>query len=296
MKINQNIKDFFLLCSLVMIFVNSAQGRTRLYTTDNIEAINQTISTALAERVKANSLVIIPLDLLLAPDHPAFYVTNEKQQEIIKEAADKMSPSKRPYLDELILTNYPIKEINPKMKDLILDVQKLGVPIMVVTRNIAGSMDLIRYLEVWTWMKLYELGIDLSKSPIGDKQFQLDNGLQEVRGTYPTFFRGLLSCNSYQQRNSPQSVIATLLAQKLKWLPVHIYVIDENEKYVKALSAQFHSLKKDIEFEGFIYEEKPKEYAKISDQELKKFWQELVGKLNKIERVELESENKDPYK
>lgn len=293
---NQIIKIFLLVISL-NIFQYSALGRTRLYNASSINEINNTITELLVHQDPSRALLILPLDILIAPDHAGFYFQGEEAQNIVKQQLDKVSASKMVYLEEFILTNYPQKLADKAIVELIVNTVNMNLPIIVNTGNLAGSINDIRYLEVWTWNWLYERGIDLSKTPIGKKEIRIDLGTKKIGGSYPTFFRGLLSCNNYKKSNAPQIVLASLLTTKLKWLPNVVYAVDRDETYLKSLEKQFTALRPDIQFEGFIYKpgEKNTEYNQLKLQELQKFWQDVVEGANKIQRVELKSKIDDPY-
>ena len=290
------IKTLLLIISL-NAFQYSAFGRTRLYNASSIDEIKNTIIELLVHQDPSRALLILPLDVLIAPDHAGFYFQGEEAQNIVKTQLDKISASKRVYLEEFILTNYPQKLADKAVGELIGNIQKTNLPIIVTTANLAGSVNDIRYLEVWTWNWLYERGIDLSKTPIGKKEIRIDSGTKKIGGSYPTFFRGLLSCNNYKKSNAPQIVLASLLATKLKWLPSVVYAVDADEAYLKSLEKQFAALRPDVQFEGFIYKPVAKNtgYNQLNLQELQKFWQALVGGANKIKRTELKAKIDDPY-
>jgi hypothetical protein len=290
------IKTLLLIISL-NAFQYSAFGRTRLYNASSIDEIKNTITELLVHQDPSRALLILPLDVLIAPDHAGFYFQGEEAQNIVKTHLDKISASKRVYLEEFILTNYPQKLTETAVRELIDNIQKTNLPIIVTTENLAGSINDIRYLEVWTWNWLYERGIDLSKTPIGQKEIRIDAGTKKVGGSYPTFFRGLLSCNNYKKSNAPQIVLASLLATKFRWLPSVVYAVDKDQAYLKSLEKQFATLRPDIQFEGFIYKPAGKNtgYNQLNLQELEKFWQDLVVSTNKIKRAELKAQIDDPY-
>lgn len=293
---HQIIKILLVIISL-NIFQYSALGKTRLHNVSSIDEINSTITELLVHQDPSRALLILPLDILIAPDHTGFYFQGEEAQNIVKQQLDKVSASKMVYLEEFILTNYPQKLADKAIVELIVNTVNMNLPIIVNTGNLAGSINDIRYLEVWTWNWLYERGIDLSKTPIGKKEIRIDLGTKKIGGSYPTFFRGLLSCNNYKKSNAPQIVLASLLTTKLKWLPNVVYAVDRDETYLKSLEKQFTALRPDIQFEGFIYKpgEKNTEYNQLKLQELQKFWQDVVEGANKIQRVELKSKIDDPY-
>lgn len=291
------IINTLLLVISLNAFQYSAFGRTRLYNASNIDEIKNTITELLVHQDPSRALLILPLDVLIAPDHAGFYFQGEEAQNIVKTQLDKLPASKKIYLEEYILTHYPQKLTENVVEELIANIQKTNLPIIVTTENLAGSINDIRYLEVWTWNWLYERGIDLSKTPIGKNEIRIDAGTKKIGGSYPTFFRGLLSCNNYKKSNALQVVLASLLATKLKWLPSVVYAVDTDEAYLKSLEKQFAALRPDIQFEGFIYKPAGKNtgYNQLTLQELQKFWQDLVDGANKIKRVELKAKIDDPY-
>ncbi|MCP5369526.1 MAG: hypothetical protein H6909_02420 [Rickettsiaceae bacterium] len=291
------IKSFLLLIILINSVGIVAFGKGRLYKVTNINEINNHITELLAHQDPSMALLILPLDIMMIPDHSAFYFKDQEAQEIIKSQLNKIVASKKLYIEEFVLTNYPHKLLDTNLVNFIHNMQQTNLPIMVTTKNLAGSINDIRYLEVWTWNWLYERGINLSNTPIGKKEIRINSGTKKIGGNYPTFFRGLLSCNSYDKSNAPQIVIASLLATKIRWLPSVVYAIDRDEAYLKSLEKQFTSLRPNIQFEGFIYNPPTEnsDYEQLSLQELEKFWQDLVVNMNKIKRVELKAKIDDPY-
>ena len=250
----------------------------------------------LEKRAAGKTLVVLPLeDFFVQPTHPAFYVKDDKFQVFIARASSKAKLSRRQYLKELILTQYEQRFSDPMIPEFIGNLQQKNVPIIVVTRNVSGSINKIPYLEVWTWQYLFDKGIDLSKSPIGSKQIMFNKKYKKINGTYPTFYKGLLSCNSREGDNSPQSIIAYLLSQELKWLPDVIYVVDKERNYIESLIQQFKSIRSDIQVEGFIYSPEVKSNTELSISEFSKFWEDLIVRLNAVTRKESTATKEDPY-
>ncbi|MGC0371489.1 MAG: hypothetical protein DGJ47_000178 [Rickettsiaceae bacterium] len=286
--------DTFMRLLFIIIFFLTNQAIAEIYIANNVSEISVTLIKSLKDRDASRSLILFPMDrFLLEPKHPAFYSSDQHSEFLIKKYGKKIKLSRKPYLDELILTNYDQQLSDPNIIEFINELQKFNVPMLAVTRNISGSIDGISHLEVWNWLKLKEFGIDLSSSPLGKYQIRFDKRLKQVRGTYPTLYKGLLSCNSYLRENSPQSILASLFAVKLKWLPDIIYAIDRNEGYLKSLESQFKTLRPDVQFIGFVYAPKEK-ISKLPVKEFEQFWSDLVIKLNKVQRRELD-ESGDPY-
>ena len=283
---------------LVFIFAvcMSSSVQAEIYTARSVEEINNTLLELLNKRNPEKTLTILPLEnFMLKPVNPAFNIKDQRFRTIIERVTKKVKLSKRAYLEELILTEYEQKLSDPKLTEFIKNIQEKNAPFIVVTRNFSGSFNKIPYLEVWTWAYLLEKGIDLSKSPLGLKQIIFNKGYKKIKGTYPTFYRGLLSCNSEEQGNSPQSLIASLLAVNLKWIPDIVYVIDSEENYIKSIEQQFKSLKSDVQVVGFVYEPDNIQSDQISTEEFLKFWEELVNKLNNVSRKEINKNKENPY-
>ena len=274
----------------------SSSVQAEIYTAHSVEEINNTLLELLNKRNPEKTLTILPLEnFILKPVSPAFNIKDQRFHTIIERVTKKVKLSKRAYLEELILTEYEQKLSDPKLTEFIKNIQEKNAPFIVVTRNFSGSFNKIPYLEVWIWAYLLEKGIDLSKSPLGLKQIIFNKGYKKIKGTYPTFYRGLLSCNSEEQGNSPQSLIASLLAVNLKWIPDIVYVIDGEENYIKSIEQQFKSLKSDVQVVGFVYELDNIQSDQISTEEFLKFWEELVNKLNNVSRKEINKNKENPY-
>ncbi|MBY0534030.1 MAG: DUF2608 domain-containing protein, partial [Rickettsiaceae bacterium] len=258
----------------------SLSVKADIYSAETVEEINNSLMEFLEKRNPEKTLVVLPLeDFFAVPTHPAFDATKEEEfRVLVARVSSKAKLSRRQYLGGLILTQYEQRFSDPLIPEFVKNLQKKNVPIMVVTRNFSGSLNKIPYLEVWTWKYLFDKGVDLSKSPIGSKQIMFNKKYKKIGGTYPTFYKGLLSCNSADGENSPQSIIAYLLSQELKWLPDVIYVVDKKKSYIQSLEQQFKSIRSDIQVEGFVYSPVVKNDIEISSGEFLKFWEGLVVK------------------
>lgn len=273
-------------------------GFSEIYTANTVAEINNSIINSVANRNPQKALVIIPLEhFLIEPSDDAFYAKNEKLESIIRKLIKKIKSSKREYLEELILTEYGKRFSDPSIPDFMKNLRKINIPLIVVTKNTSGNFNNIPYLEVWTVQYLREQGIDISQSPIGMHQIIFDKQFKKVKGTYPTFFNGLLSCNTGDNENSPQSIITSLLAINLKLIPKIdiVYIIDKNEGYIKSLKQQFQSIRSDIQVEGYVYSPIYKNNVSIDPKEYKIFWEKLIDKLNLVSRKEISGQAEDPY-
>lgn len=280
---------------LLPAFLFAFNSYGKMYSANTIEEINNSILSSLEQRDAEKALIIIPLkDFMIEPEDSAFYINNEKANMVISKAIKKIKSSTSSYLDELVLTEYAHKLTDDYIIQFIKNLQKKNTPLIVVSRNVSGSFNKIEYLEAWTWKYLFDHDIDLSKSPIGLHQFIFNKQYKKVKGSYPTFYKGLLSCNSDSNENSPQSIIISLLFNSLKWVPDIVYVIDKDENYINSLIEQFKSVKPDIQVHGYVYVPVKIENTQINITELTNFWNKLVSKLNSVTRKETRKNN-NPY-
>ena len=260
-------------------------AKAEIYTANNCEEIKNSLLEMLAKSNPAKALIIMPLEgFLTEPQDNAFYSQDNSFAPLAEQIYKKVKPSKSDYVNELILTEYKQRFSDPLIPELFKEIQLQNIPFIVVTKNVSGNFNKIPYLEVWTWQLLLDRGIDLSKSPLGSKQVLFNKQHKKIKGTYPTFYKGLLSCNSSLQENSPQSVIAALLTLEINWLPETVYIIDKEEGYIKSVVQQFKSLNPEIQVEGFVYSPSKEGVIKITKKEFLIFWEKLVEKLNAVTR------------
>lgn len=278
---------------LSLPFLASAEIKT----VSSVDEFQEAIFASLKDRNPVKTLTILPLsEVILIPEDPIFRSDSKNFAQIVPQINKKIKLSKQSYIDEVILTEYKQKLADPKIVVFFQGLQKYNAPFMVVTPNLSGSLNDIPYLEAWTWSYLLEQGIDLSKSPIGNKQIIFNRGRKKVKETYPTFYRGLFSCNEVVGANSSQSLIAILLVENLKWVPDVVYVIDTDEEYIKSIEQQFHSLRQDVQVFGFVYKNKMSESGKkFSTKELLNFWNKVVDKVNVVKRKEIDPSKENPY-
>ena len=238
----------------------------------------------------------MPLEgVLIEPVDKEFFVKDRKYAPILQRAENKARLSRKAYLEEVVLTEYENKLVDSFAVEFIKNIQKQQVPMLVFTTNCSGSFNKIPYLEVWTWSFLFEKGIDLSQSPIGLKQFIFNKYHGKVKGTYPAYYKGLLSANSWEGDNSIQSVLATLFAIKLKALPDVVYVIHKDESFIKSIEQQFQTFRKDIQIEGFVFTPPVKSVNTLDRKQVQNFWNKVIDKLNKVSRKESNKDEEDPY-
>ncbi|MDG1436760.1 MAG: hypothetical protein P8P83_03115 [Rickettsiaceae bacterium] len=284
-----------LLFILVFSIAKPAYAEAEISTFGSVEEINASLFKSLDDRDASRVLIIMPLEnFILKPIDPELNIKDDRFLSITSKLDSQIKLSKKDYLTELKLTEYKQELSDPKIIDFFHNIQKRNAPFLVVTRNFSGSFNNIPYLEAWTWGSLFERGLDLSKSPLGSKQIIFNEKNHKINGTYPTLYRGLLSCNFKDGFNSSQSLIAKLLAINLKWIPDVVYIIDPNEGYIRSMDGQLKIIKNDIQIKGFVYAPEEAMLDQVSPERFLKFWQGMIKKLNAVTRKELKSKE-NPY-
>lgn len=280
---------------LVLLWMISSSANAEIYSAASVEEINNSLMSFLEKRNTAKTLVLLPLEhFFVEPTNSAFYVRDKKFQTLRARASKKAKLSQSKYSEEVILTQYEQRFSDSMIPEFIKNLQTKNVPLLVVTRNFSGSLNKIPYLEVWTWKYLFDKGVDLSQSPIGSKQIRFNN-YEKIGGTYPTLYKGLLSCNSLDGKNSPQSIIVYLLLEELKWLPDVIYIVDKDEGYIKSLEELFKLLRPNLQVVGFVYSPVVKDEEQMSQKDFVKFWEDFIVKLNAVTRKEINAAQENPY-
>jgi len=274
----------------------SFSSKAEIYSAQSLEEINNTILELLSKRNPEKTLLIMPLrGVLIEAVDKEFFVKGRKYTPILQRALKKAKLSRKEYIEEVALTEYENKLVDPFAVEFIKNIQKKQVPMLVFSDNCSGSFNKIPYLEVWTWSFLFDKGIDLSQSPIGSKQFIFNQYHVKAKGTYPTYYKGLLSANSWESENSIESVLATLFVIKIKALPDVVYVIHKDESFIKSVEQQFKTFRKDIQIEGFVFTPPDRSDNTLDRKQVQIFWNKLIDKLNKVSRKESSKDEGDPY-
>lgn len=292
-------KLFYILIICFFSFKNAYSNEEisnlKLYTATSIDQINNSLMDFLTNHNPEQTLTIVSLNQIITIDEKELYSNNENYKSIISRALKKVRRPNAEYFSELLLTEYNNKISSPKFAEFFSNIQELNAPFLVTTDNVSGSFNKIPYLEVWTWKYLLDNNIDLSKNPLGMQQIIFKSTHKKIKGTYPTFYRGLLSANSEMGKNSIQSVIFYLLDEHLKWKPDVVFVIDSNENYIKSIANQFRYIKPSIKVIGFVHDTQKKFNNDISAQNALKFWNNFATKLNSVTRKEFKNAKGNPY-
>lgn len=279
----------------ICIFLSSS-SYAEIYNLENIKEIRDIVGDIFEKRNPEKTFFIFPLEnFILRPTHPAMQKQEQNYNSLLKKAFSKINDSFVSYVNPLILIEYPNELVDQELPNLVDYIQKNNAPLIITTSNITGGINNIDFFDVWTHNYLKNKKIDLSQGIFAKTQLIFNKEMKKIAGTYPTFYKGLLSYNTNGVDNSEMQVLSTFFAIKLKKIPDVVVAISFNKNYLQALEKQLKILRTDNEFFGILYNLPNQKIKEISPENYLQFWQDFVKKLNKIKRkgVDLESEN--PY-
>ena len=260
----------------------------------SFKEIKTIVADILQKRNASKTLIVMPLErVLIRPTAEAFKKQDDNYRSLFKKAFDKIFPSQRLYVDEVVLVEYQSDLTDQMIPAFISEMQAYQAPVIVVTSNISGSYNQIPYLELWTVNFLKKQNIDLNKGVFANKTLIL-NSMTKVDGNYPTFYKGLLSCNSDKNNNSYHQVLATFLANS-KFLPDTVIMIHFDPNTLNTLGPQLKSLKDDIEFIGLLYNPPALSSDSMDPNTYYDFMLNFAKKVNKVKRKTDIVNEENPY-
>lgn len=259
---------------------------------DNIKtAIMQIVSDNNPEKI----LFVISLEkVIFTPMDKEFYVTKQDLQNLINRSLASVRDSKLQFANELILTEYKQSVIDQRVIDLLKQLQAKQVPIIVISRNVSGKFNKIQYLEEWTVNLLKKSGFDLSNGQFAGIRLYLDKYASKQRGSFPTFFDGLLSCSTNLGDNAEQTILTSLLV-RLDYAPATLIMLHNDSNILDITGKQLYEIKPDLQYHPFKFISNKLEYNHFKSNELLKFWNNFAKKLNSVSRDESGINIGNPY-
>ncbi len=266
---------------LSFIFLFSHLAVAEINETNDLNYIKAKYQTLLEKYKTSQVMVVFGINntILYFEDAP-LQLSDDNYKSLMKKIFSQLKPENSSYLNEVILTNYKVALVDPKIPEFIKDVMSNHTPVIAVSTILTGNLNQIPRLEVWLADYLKKYDIDFAPSFSGNKDFTFRN-LKEYKGTYPSYYNGLLSTNS---KYSKAQVLANFLLQ-IKFIPKATIIIDQDLNAIRAMEQQLKSYNKNIEFVGFHYTALANHiFEKPSDQEFINFWYTLIDKVNKAKR------------
>jgi hypothetical protein len=279
---------------LLYIFA-SFPSFAEIYTTENIGEIKGIVEDIFDKRNPQKTLFIIPLDFIVRPSHPAMQKQEKNYNTLLKKAFAKVNSSSLSYANILIFTEYPNELNDPELPDLINYIQSNNSGLIITTPNFTGGFNDIDHLDVWTVNYLKNKKIDLTKGIFANMQLVFNQEMKKIAGSYPSFYKGLLSYNSDKSNNSSMQVLSVFLVSKLKKVPDVVVAIDTRRVYLEDLEKQLKILRADNEFFGILCDFPAPKTKEISPEDYLKFWQNFVNKINQLKSKNVDLKAENPY-
>ncbi|MFK7968530.1 MAG: hypothetical protein AB8B68_05235 [Rickettsiaceae bacterium] len=279
----------------LLCIVSSFSSFAEIYAPDNISEIKGMVVDIFEKRNSQKTLFIFPLDSILRPTHPAMQKQEKSYNSLLKKAFDKANSSTSAYVNILLLTEYPSEISDPDLPDLINYIQNNDAGLIITTPNFTGEVNDIKRLDVWTFNYLKSKKIDLTKGIFANVELVFNQKLKKIAGSYPAFYKGLLSYNSDKLNNSSMQVISTFLALELQKIPDVVVAVGSTREYLESLEKQLKILREDNEFFGILYNLPALKTKEIAPEEYLKFWQNFVKKINKLKTKNVDLKSENPY-
>lgn len=283
-----------LAIALVYILISSSSF-AEIYTPENISEIKDMVGDIFEKRNPQKTLFIFPLNFIIRPTHPAMQEQDKSYASLTKRAFDKINGANFSYVNILLLTEYPNDLVDSNLPELVDYIQDNKAGLIISTPNFTKGINNIDRFDVWTFNYLKSKKIDLTKGVFANIDLVFDQEMKKIAGGFPTFYKGLLSCNSAKSNNSLMQVLSVLLISKLHKVPDVVVAVDTSREFLETLEKQLKVLRADNEFFGILYNPPKLKTKEISPEDYLKFWQDFVKKINKItgKTVDLKLEN--PY-
>ena len=181
---------------------------------------------------------------LIQTDHPACYIpTVRKYVRILRELEQQYSK-----LDFSVAFSHLFSEPQRVVDEGIYALleQLKSIPQIAFTATVTGPFEDIKRLEVLRYQQLLEKQMQF-KCKNSEDDFVLEE-CPVYRGTYPTFYKGVLCSNSENGTTTKGSVLCAFL-RKLNWTPKLVILVDDRNKNHRDVSA---ALKRDFPHTKFI--------------------------------------------
>lgn len=262
---------------------------------DKLARIEKRIMSIVESRNPLKTIFVVSLeDVILKPANKEIFFSDNTLIALQERAISAVRESKLPFFNELLLTEYPYEIVDQRIVDLINKLQEKGLPVIIITSNTSGKFNKIPYLEEWTVNLLEKYGINLSQGQFAGVRLVMDKYPSKERGSYPTFFDGLLSCSSHKGNNAQQNVFTTLLV-RFEFKPSTVIMLHHNISTLDIMKDQLKQMKADLEYWDFQYTYNHKEYNDQNPEEFLKFWKIYAKKLNSVSRGPSDSDAGNPY-
>lgn len=191
-----------------------------------IQAAIQSLDTNALVIFDVDDTLIMPADKILRSGNAV--LADRLIQEILNDPII-VPPTKYPenYLHSQAMLGMKPILVDPKIADVIKEVQKAGIPAIALTNIDTGPFGAITKREEWRYNQLHELGIELG------------NTLKTTHCTFPEFGQGA-SLPLYERgilfsAKKPKGAVLAAFLNQIKFRPSKIIFIDDKPKYIESV-------------------------------------------------------------
>ena len=261
----------FLTTVLLVISCFSIPCFAEAVKTNDIEILEQYMNQA-----DKNTLVIFDVDdVLLVPKDQILQAHNKEDQLLLRKKLEKsVDKSEAEKLFSIIFEERKNGVVDPKMPQLITELQSRGIKALGLTNCFTGKFGNITAVETWRTDELEKNGYHFVKSWKSIKQKSFMYMALNTQESPPLFTRGVIFASS-----APKGDALEAFLKYAKFMPTKIIFIDNKTKHLESVKkfAQIHN----IPFIGIEYTVVADSKAKPLNKKRAEFQFEILQKERK---------------
>lgn len=267
-------KNLFLKKKLVFLIFISLYFNLAFAEITQISNLSPIISAT--QRLDSNDLVIFDVDdvLIRKKDLILNSVHKEYNHSLANEIPNRHSKQDSEQYWSIVLLSAKNELIDPKIVNIIKNIQKKGVKTLALTSIMTGKLGKIPSLEDWDIERLSQNNINFHNSWENVLPYQFTNLVPKEPNRYPTFKNGIIFTAGLAKGE-----ILKQFLHHANFKPKKIIFIDDKLKNLESVEA--FCAQENIGFTGFEYvASKNKSQAKL-DIERAKFQYQYLEKEHK---------------
>lgn len=283
------MKKYLLVLVLLISYVVNAE----IIKVDNLDQIEQDFTENYNKNyLPQDILVVVAIDkLLFEPLVPMDMKISQENAAKLMQIYGKVTPSKKDYTNEVMLVSYPQKLQYLNFPNFIKTISNANISIIALTNGLTGNFNNIPKLEIWLADYLKKnFDIDFSRS-FPKNNYLIFNNLTKFDNTYPVFYKGILSSNN----TAPDAVLLSFLIQ-VSIMPKALIIISSDENLLKSTDFQINSYSSNINYVGYHLNNDQIDNSEANFTNYIKFINDLVAKINKVQRNNNIKNNKQTSK
>ncbi len=260
---------------------NIAQAQkilTPMIKTKSIDDISARVLKILETVNPKEVLLAFDVDMTLTqPDHPAtYYPAILKYIVDYKNILETLPEGKKDFPNMLAL-NLPQRLVDINTPKVVEALRLKNIKMIAFTASLTGKFGNISRFEVVRYQNLKKFGLNFEDSFKDYPDISLTNCKPyPYSKNYPVFYQGILCSNGENGKTSKGDVLLEFL-KAVNFSPKVVVIVDDRKKNLEDVEKSLKNTYPNTEFIGIEYqgalEYAPKE---ISNEEFKKFWQNLA--------------------